>query len=238
MARKRAVIIIVEGVSDERALSTITKYAKELFDVHIHFSNGDIFTRASNKGAKAVVGDEIQKVMNETKYTKKDILAVIQITDTDGTFIKDDSVIVDHTLDRKLLYLSDSIKVSEPHKALEIRRRNKNKAHSLKTMYSATTIKKDIPYYLLYFSCNLDHIIHDERNLEEEYKTSKARTFSGKFKNKPDDFLNFFKDNSFVVTGTLKETWDFIQDGHHSLGRYTNFHIIFDILNTLTNKKE
>lgn len=237
MAKKKVVIMIVEGVSDERALSTITKYVKEIFDVHIHFSNGDVFTKFSNKQAKAIVGDEIRKVMNETKYSKKDILAIIQVTDTDGSFVDDNCVIIDNTTGEKALYFDNSIKVSDQYKAINIKKRNKDKSISLRTMYSLSKIM-DLPYFLLYFSCNLDHILHHERNIAEEYKTSKAREFSNKFKDKPNDFYEFFKNNNFVVNGSMKYTWEFIQIDNNSLGRYSNFHIIFEILNAVIPKEE
>ncbi|SFF48280.1 hypothetical protein SAMN04487969_1509 [Paenibacillus algorifonticola] len=230
MAKKKVVIMIVEGVSDERALSTITQYVKRVFDVHIHFSNGDVFTKYSNKQAKAIVGDEIRKVMNERKFSKKDILAVIQVTDTDGTFIDNKYVKIDNNVGEKALYFGDSICVSDSYKAVQIQKRNKEKAHSLKTMYTTAKVM-DIPYFLLYFSCNLDHVLHHERNLAEEYKDSKAREFSKRFKDKPNDFYEFFNNNDFVVEGSMKETWEFIQKDGNSLGRYSNFNIIFTILN-------
>lgn len=239
MAKKKVVIVIVEGVSDERALSSINKYMKEVFDIHIHFTRGDIFTKNKHntKAIKAVVGDEIQKVMNETKYSKKDILAVVQITDTDGTFIDESSVTVDETLDVNKIYLNNCIKVANQNRAVGIKQRNKEKSSRLKTMYSVDQVK-GIPYYLLYFSCNLDHIIHNERNLDEGEKTSKAREFSKKYRHKLDDFLKYFKESSFVVNGSHRETWEFIQIANNSLGRFSNFHLIFDILDTLLTEKD
>ncbi|WOA60675.1 hypothetical protein [Bacillus mycoides] len=234
MAKNKVVILIVEGISDERALSSITKYVKEIFDIHIHFANGDIFSKRidARKGIKGAIGDEIQKVMNERKYLPEHILAVIQVADTDGTFIDDKLVVVDKSINVNTLYLDEVIKVCNQNGAINIKQRNKDKASRLKTMFTTNKIKS-FPYYLLYFSCNLDHVIHDEQNLEDEKKTQKAREFNRKFKGKPNDFLEFFKENQFVVDGTIKETWEFIQSENNSLKKFSNFHLIFNILDML-----
>ncbi|MDA2513230.1 hypothetical protein PDN74_23180 [Bacillus cereus] len=234
MAKKKVVIVIVEGISDERALSSITKYVKELFDIHIHFAKGDLFSKHidARKGIKGAIGDEVQKVMNERKYLKKEILAVIQVTDTDGTFIDDKSVVVDENINVKTLYLDEAIKVCDQNGAIHIKQRNKDKSSRLKTMFTTDKVK-NFPYYLLYFSCNLDHVIHDERNMEDEKKTQKAREFNKKFKGNLNDFLEFFTDNQFVVDGTIRETWEFIQRENNSLKKFSNFHLIFAILDML-----
>ncbi|MCM3217779.1 hypothetical protein M3612_25240 [Niallia taxi] len=235
MAEKKVVILIVEGVSDERTISSIRKYVKESFGVHIHLTHGDVFTDTSTrKGIKAVVGDQVTKVMQQYKYDKKDILSVIHITDTDGTFIKDDLVIIDENISEKKYHI-DSIKVPNQQSAVNIKQRNKLKASKIKTMYTATKILSNtLDYYLLYFSCNLDHVIHNEMNLDDKEKVPKAREFEKRYKQKPNDFMEFFKDGTFAVTGSYNETWQFIQKDKNSLERYSNFHLIFNILDKLT----
>lgn len=235
MNRKKVVIVLVEGVSDERALSSITKYVKEIYDIHIHFTNGDIFTKKTGKAVKAVVGDEIKKVIEITKYLKEDILAVIQITDTDGVFINEEFITVDASIGDKVIYSQDFITVSNQSKATSIKHRNKEKSMNLKTMSTTSLISK-LPYYLLYFSCNLDHVIHDNCSLLDELKTQKAREFNKKFRENPSDFYNFFNKGTFVVNGSNKDSWEFIQKDKNSLGRFSNFHLIFNILDSLHSK--
>lgn len=230
MAKKKVVIVIVEGVSDERALSSIRKYVQEDFGIHIHLTHGDVFTEFSNrKSIKAVIGDQVQKVMNERKFRKEEILAVIQITDTDGAFIDGASVTIDESI-REKVYLNDTIMVPDQKGVLNIKQRNKVKASNLRTMYSAPKVQKTLDYYLLYFSCNLDHVLHNERNLEDEQKNLKAKEFNRRYNRTPNDFLEFFLKESFAVKGAHKETWEFIQEGNNSLNQYSNFHLIFDIL--------
>ncbi|KSU60387.1 hypothetical protein AS034_16220 [[Bacillus] enclensis] len=234
MAKKKVVIVIVEGISDERAISSIRKYVRDTFGVFIHLTHGDVFSDNSyRKGIKAVVGDQVQKVMQQYKYTKNEILAVIQVADTDGAFINDDLVIVDENIGESKKYFCNSIKVSSQKKAINIQQRNKVKAAKLKTMYPTLKVQKSINYHLLYFSCNLDHVIHGEMNLNDKEKEPKAKEFDKKYKGKPKDFVDFFKKEAFAVKGTKRETWEFIQRDNNSLKQYSNFHLIFDILDDL-----
>lgn len=103
-------------------------------------------------------------------------------------------------------------------------------------MYTATQVK-NIPYYLLYFSCNLDHVIHDNSNLEESNKTNIANQFRKKYKNNPKEFMEFFNSSHFTVNGTLTETWEFIKKDSNSLQQFSNFHLIFDIILQLLEKQ-
>lgn len=233
MAKKKVVIVMVEGISDEQALSSLKKYFKDVLGIYIYFTSGDIFSNNKNrKGIKATVGDHLEKVMNVTKFTKEDILAVIQITDTDGTFINDDAIIIDNSITDKK-YLDECIAVPDQQTAVNIKQRNKIKALNVKTMYKTNKVKKSIYYYLLYFSCNLDHVIHNERNLNDSEKAPKAKEFDKRFKGKPNDFLDFFKNGDFAVDSTYEDTWEFIQQGHNSLGKYSNFRLLFDIVDSL-----
>jgi hypothetical protein len=79
----------------------------------------------------------------------------------------------------------------------------------------------------------LDHVLHNEPNLEDGQKDVKAKKFDRKFKGKPNDFLEFFTNGSFAVEGSNKETWEFIEEGNNSLGKFSNFQLIFKILDTL-----
>lgn len=231
MAKKNIVILIVEGISEERALSSVRKYVKDTFGIQIHLTHGDIFSdNTKKKGIKALVGDQVIKVMEQYKYTKEEILAVIQVTDTDGVFITDECIVLDEMIENNVVYHSNSIKVSNQSTVKKIQERNKFKATNLKIMHSTSKVQKNLDYYLLYFSCNLDHVLHNEPNLNQEEKAPKAKEFHKQFKDKPNDLLNFFKDEAFAVKGTLEDSWGFIQEGNNSLKKYSNFHFVFDIL--------
>lgn len=232
MPKKRVVIAVVEGISDERALASLTKFFREAHDIYIHFTGGDIFTKNSQKQTKAVVGDEIKIVMDQQKFLKKDIVAVIQITDTDGVFIDDRYVMVDTSIDKKTVYLQDEVRVPNEDQAAKIKKRNKEKSTKIRMMLSTPKVK-DFPYYLLYFSCNLDHVLHNDSNTPEHMKTPKAKEFNDQFKQNLTDFFDFFTNGTFAVGGTHQESWDFIQKDKNSLHRHSNFHLFFEIVKSL-----
>ena len=52
--------------------------------------------------------------------------------------------------------------------------------------------------------------------------------FDERFENRLKDFLAFISDKTFAVTGSYKDTWNFIQQGNNSLKRYSNVHLIFE----------
>lgn len=79
-------------------------------------------------------------------------------------------------------------------------------------------------------SCNLDHALYDEINLDHELKQDYADKFYERFLGKEYLFIEFLKDD--VVNGvpdTLSASWRYIKEDLHSLERHTNLHIYFNL---------
>ena len=110
MARKKVVLVIVEGSSDDTALGVALDQIYDSDKVHIHIMHGDITTRkgvrSDNNVAK--VGDEVRKYAKANHYTSKDFKQIIHIVDTDGAYIPNENVILDLAQD-KISYESDGI---------------------------------------------------------------------------------------------------------------------------------
>lgn len=140
--KSKVVIIIVEGESDEFSLSPIKKWIKDKLDVRIQFTGGDIFTKSEhrNQSVKATVGDYINAIIKEYKFNLTDIVAVIQVTDTDGTFINNSKVIIDSSLSVDKVYNDNEIKVRDNIIQRNIINRNNDKANKLRTMYNLSLI--------------------------------------------------------------------------------------------------
>ncbi|MDE6671490.1 MAG: hypothetical protein K2K16_04775 [Ruminococcus sp.] len=91
MARKKVVLVIVEGVSDEDALSIVfTKfYERYSKNVLVKVMHGDITTEWSNCSQN--IREKITKVVKQhtavNKFKKEDYEQIIHIVDTDGAFI-------------------------------------------------------------------------------------------------------------------------------------------------------
>lgn len=77
-------------------------------------------------------------------------------------------------------------------------------------------------------SCNLDHALYDEINLNKELKQEYADRFYERFIGKEYMFPQFLETD--VVNGVpdnLKASWQYIREDLHSLERHTNLHIYF-----------
>ncbi len=78
-----------------------------------------------------------------------------------------------------------------------------------------------------YFSCNLEHVLHNELNVNNCDKMDYADRFVNYFYGREVEFIDFISDNKFAVKGTLGETWEFIKVDENSLKRFSNFHLFF-----------
>ena len=122
------------------------------------------------------------------------------------------------------IYTLNSIKTSHVE---QMKYRNQRKSSIINKLVGITKVRKVIPYTLFYFSCNLEHVLHDIQNLPWEDKIEYAEKFQDRFDGKETEFVEFLKSESFTVKGDFKETWDFIKRDCNSLNRYCNFHLYF-----------
>jgi hypothetical protein len=79
-------------------------------------------------------------------------------------------------------------------------------------------------------SCNLDHALYNEINLDEALKQEYADDFYEKFTGKEHLFPRFIELD--VVNGVpdkMGASWRYIKEDLHSLERHTNLHIYFKI---------
>lgn len=227
VARKKVVLIIVEGPSDDEALALVfTNYYKQYSQsVMVHVMHGDITTEVNGKSQsiRNRVTDVIRHHANVNKFTNKDYAQVIHLVDTDGVFIDDKFVVQDDTANSPVYSLQD---IKTKNKS-GIERRNALKSQNLNELSSIKTIWKIIPYKVYYMSCNLDHVLYDKQNSTDNEKTDYAYNFAKKYKNDLDGFISFISNSSFTVKLDYKESWDFIKSELNSLNRYSNLHICF-----------
>lgn len=143
----------------------------------------------------------------------------------DGSYIPDENI-VEGTNDKNI-YTDEQIVTSKVHGTII---RNHQKQEILNRMTGLNKVWGSIPYSVHYFSCNMDHVLHNEANLSRVEKYSFSTEFENEYFGKPDKFTAFFNSEEFAVRGDYLETWDFIKDGTNSLKRYSN-------LNQYLNKK-
>lgn len=99
--------------------------------------------------------------------------------------------------------------------------RNKRKQENVYRLRTQGKIM-GIPYGVYYMSCNLDHVLYDKRNSSDEEKEDDAYDFAKKCVKNPGWFEEYMTVSDFSVEGTYKETWEFIEDGMHSIERHSN----------------
>lgn len=228
MARRRAKIVIVEGPSDNTALSVyLSRYfdEKNIEFIELH-SNilSEIYKKPNN--IITDLNNIIDAFLENNRYIKLTYIdEIIQIVDTDGMFIEDSKVIEDNSATINQ-YTLDNVYTDNVER---IRDLNKIKTGNIEILLSKNDItirKHKIPYSVYYMSRNLEHVLHNRMdNVSDDDKKKLAFQFANKYKNVL-DFVNFIKNSSFSVDDEYKKSWRFIKEETNSLKRFSNLGLI------------
>lgn len=222
---KKTVLFIVEGPSDKTALEKIfKKIYRRSKNIVFKFTNGDISSDpdVDTKNVEDKIYDVIDRFVKDQKLQKSDIYQVVQIFDMDGAFIPGSAIFEGETY--RFVYQDDGIYCKDIEKVKE---RNKKKSEIISFLLSIADIK-DIPYEMYFLSCNLDHALYNERNLDPDKKQDYADAFYERFIGKEEKFIDYIKTD--VVNGTpdsLPGSWSYIKENLHSVERHTNLHVYF-----------
>lgn len=219
---KKIVLFIVEGSTDETSLSLIlSKLIEEDKKVKFKVIRNDITTEGNVSSTNIInkITEKVNEFIKSDIYTKKDIVKIVHIVDTDGAFINE--CFIQHKK-CKIHYTTEKIEVDNVE---FIKNQHKKKSDILSRLATTTSVYKGIPYVIYFFSCNLEHVLHNKQNVPQDEKEYYAYKFTEKFSKNPEDFVNFINDPIFAISKGYKESWDFIKMGTNSLQRYSNFHI-------------
>ena len=94
-------------------------------------------------------------------------------------------------------------------------------------------------YEIYYFSRNLEHVLHDiSEDLDDDAKEDLAYEIAMRYKDQPEEFLQFLYDDAFHVPGTYRETWSLSWKMGKSLGRYSNMAVFFERLGITVKETE
>ncbi len=223
MAKKKIMLFIVEGPTDETSLSTVLSRIFSSDTVKFQVVHGDVLTRdfVAPDRIIAAVNEQI-KLFRGSIYKPGDFCKVVHLADTDGAFIPEDAVVAEAVEGRQYPFYTDTqILTPEPANIID---RNARKGRNIAKLASTGRVG-GIPYSFYYFSCNLDHVLHGRNNLSEAEKIAFSRAFDLQYADDPNAFIRFMKDESFAVQGTYQETWTFIKQSTRSLERHSNFGI-------------
>lgn len=224
MIEKKVIAFIVEGPSDEAALGTIMKEYFSSSEVQFVVIHGDITLKdyVSNNSILKKVNEQIEGLKSRYRYRQDDFIKIIHIVDTDGVYISEADVMEADV--EGVRYYADHIEAKNAGIIIE---RNKRKKDILFKLRKTGKVN-GIPYRVYFNACNLEHVLYGElKDYSDEEKQILSDDFAEKYDGKPDEFIKFISDPIIAVHGTYQKTWDYIEMGKNSLGRYTDMHLIF-----------
>ena len=221
---KQLVLFIVEGITDKVALEGVVSCMFDTSKTAIKITYGDITYDNSISPADVInqVYYHINNFCENERYSIENIEKIIHIIDTDGAFI--DEKHIKKGENPKIKYFDDHIETDNVNYIIS---RNKHKSLLVKKL-SCTKKIRDIPYQLLFFSRNMEHLLHNRyEELTDSEKMDLANEFADLFIENKEAFSTFINDNTFAVPGSYQETWNFIYKDTNSLKRFSNFHLAF-----------
>lgn len=181
--RKKAMIFILEGPSDDTSLAGSLKYIFSSSRIEPLVMHGDITSdrTITNRNIIKRLHEEIRAFCNKKFLTKSNILRIVHIIDTDGAFIPDD--LVQEAPDcSQIVYSEDNIKCSSKQ---NLCRRNHIKQQNVQKLLDTHNIG-GLSYSVYYMSSNLEHVLHNRINLSDDEKEQLSYDFAEHCMNKPE----------------------------------------------------
>lgn len=230
---KKIILFILEGTSDKESLDILLEDYLKQFQLKYKIVRGDITTHnhIGPENAIKAIKTCIDEVIDGSIIKKDDIERIIHIVDTDGVFIPDEYIYFDPKA-ISIRYENSGIYTQD---VAMVKRRNDEKRRVISKLIDTKSIKKSeygkstlIPYQIYYFSCNLEHVLHNQMNTADEEKMRLADEFVDNYIDDNEGFISFLCDASFSVDLPYKDSWKFIIEEKHSLERYTNLCIFLN----------
>ena len=222
--RKKAMIFILEGPSDDTSLTGSLKYFFASSRIEPLIMHGDItsYRNVTNRNIIKKLHEEIKAFCNKNFLTKGNILRIVHIIDTDGAFIPDE--LIQEDIDcRQIVYSENSIRCISKKNLI---RRNHIKQQNLQKLLDTHNIG-GLSYSVYYMSSNLEHVLHNRINLTDEEKEELSYEFAEICAEKPEYFIQLMTSQTVFIDGSYRESWDFIKSGKHSLERHSNLALCF-----------
>jgi hypothetical protein len=223
---KKILFFIVEGPSEKTALGTILSNLFNADDVVVEITFGDVTTKTGNNNGNIVaeLGDIINKWQKRNPYLRfSDLAEIIHLIDTDGLYIPEIKII-EAPSEHKAVYKDSVIEIDSPKKIVD---RNEQKQKIVDRLITLPLLKT-CKYSMYYFSCNLDHVLHNDANLSDNKKVPMAVGFANKYNEDPERFVEFISDDTIAVKKSYEDSWAYLKKDCNSLKRGTNFNLFFD----------
>lgn len=227
---KKVLLFVVEGQHDKDELDAIfhtekLNYLLNKYHIDYIVAGCDITADIKIKNARKHLNILVDKYIKEHReFTNQDFKEIIQICDTDGCFIPEENIYEDKE-GAKPIYEDDRIVADTTEIIIQ---RNNRKTNNIVELVENVEKICNIPYSLYFVSCNMDHLLFNERNSNRILKKD------NKFK-----FHNMLRQNQELLNETLfkegicantdyYDSWIYISENNNSLQRHTNFNLIFE----------
>ncbi|MBR0509072.1 MAG: hypothetical protein IJJ85_03055 [Clostridia bacterium] len=229
--QKKFILFIVEGNNDKKEITAMlhsqyfaqykNKYQFEFYDLRGDITSKEGITDKNIQGKlNSIFLDWRERGIPFNRIKPCDVQEIVHIIDMDGVFIPKEDI--EYGDVGRFYYEEKRILSYNPSNAIG---RNNKKSKIIKKLLTVSQID-GVPYSIYFLSCNMDHVLFDERNPSQQYKDNKARSFP-LLCLKTDILQKTIFSPSIAAQNTYEESWGDIQDNHKSLGRYTNFNLFF-----------
>jgi hypothetical protein len=177
MAKKKIVLLIVEGNTDERLMALIlNKLNSRTGLVQFEVVSGDAFTADTQESGKTVIKNIVEKFIARTKIQAQQIACVGYLVDVDGIFVSSEHVTTDKTLEpgcfkydlsKEMIVFGSERKRELMQRVWQKKRdRISNVLHdTLKIRikeHEGSNSRKDLPVRLYFNNMTLEHVLANQ----------------------------------------------------------------------------
>ena len=247
--KKRLILFVVEGKSDkealERPIAKLLEGNKHDLKSEFLYLETDVTSDHRNKPGNIL--ENINKhyflryfSANE-HYYPREVYEVVQICDLDGAFIPDDHCkqFTELIYTEKGFYYDPQYIYGSTEAA--VIDRNQRKSENIRFLLTQSKIKvksKSAPYFLFYFSTNIDHFLCGKMNAPTRDKIANAESFADKCCTNLGLFMDCFRSSISSTQGfSYEESWEYAMEDTHSLEANTNFNLYLEHLLSLVNSE-
>ena len=227
---KKLILILVEGKSDEESLEYVLSNLVKSEKVKFVICRGDITSdyKTTTRNVNKKIAAKIEEFLDASNglYSITDVDLIVHIMDTDACSIDECNVVESE----KNEYQKTTVNTTNKENILD---RNKRKLAILKMVSHLNYLSFDVdnsslcvPYAPYYMSCNLEHVLHDNPNIDTvDEKEYYSMIFSVKYLNKISEFVDFINSTNVGTNLTFSESWNNILKPENALKRETNLNL-------------
>ena len=219
---KKVILFLVEGGTDITSLELALEKLFKNLNVILYITKGDLTSNKDIKpmNIKSKLGEKIKEALDRKKLQSKDIIKVIHIMDTDGTYINEKAIFYKDV--ESFFYSEDGIYYKDTE---AVKKRNEKKRENLAVLIKLSKVLRNVPYSIYYLSSNLEHLFHGVLNCTKQEKEDLADKLEEDLYDSPEKLVEILEE--FKIDGSYIETWDYLKEGNNSMERCSNLHLIF-----------